>query len=312
MLGTKRSLTAALVAAALLVLPGCIKMRWIVTVYPDDSGKLELTMGMGGALSGLSEMGGEAGGEVSGGFADPDDISEDSGGFVAWSEPQQVTEGDFKLTKITGYFEDINKVTLDMEKDEEGKEKSKPTSYTFKKNDDGTFEASFVDNSMTDDLEEQGGELGGAQSEQEKEMAKAMMKGMMAGFEISFGFVMPGEVTEAEQMDVDGRKATLKLDIDKLFDMDQEKAKDGLSGVVKSGPAVDGIEEEMAAFKKELEEAKVAWKKRLEKAKAGKAADKPADKPGATEGGEKKDAGDGEGAGAEKEGAKDYAPAPIR
>ena len=201
MIESKKWLPKIVLVAAILALPGCVKLKWLVTIYPDDSGKLELTIGMNSMLSGLAEMGEEAGGEGAGAtpFGDPEEISEGSTGFVAWTAPEESKDGDFKMTKITGYFENINDVKLDMEDDEgeEGDEAATPTTWTFKKNEDGTFEATFVDTSMADDIGEQGGEMGGADSPEAKEMGKAMAKSMMAGFEISYGFIMPGEVAEA-------------------------------------------------------------------------------------------------------------------
>ena len=97
-------------------------------------------------------------------------------------------------------------------------------------------------------------------------------------------------------MDVEGRKAVLKVDIDKLFEMEEEETKKGFSGTVKSGPAVEGLAEEMAAFKTEMEEAKAA--KEAEESEGGEA--EPA--------GEKKE-GAGEGTG-EKE-KKKFAPARL-
>ncbi len=310
MIESKKWLPTVVFLAALLALPGCVKLKWLVTIYPDDSGKLELTIGMSSMLSGFAEMGeGEGGAGPSATFADPREIADGSQGFVAWTAPEKSTSGDYKMTKVTGYFEDINKIALDMKGGDE--EDSEATSWSFKKNEDGTFEASFIDKSMNDDITEQGGQFGGDDSPEAKELVKSMAKSTMAGFEMSYGFVMPGEVAEAEGMRIEGRNATMKIDIDKLFDMEEGEAKKGFRGVVKSGPAVEGLEEEMAAFQKEVEEAKVAWRKILEDAKADKEATEKA-------AGEKKEAGEGEGheegdeKGSEGKKRKKYAPAAAR
>lgn len=252
----------AVLAAMMFAVSGCVKMKWLVIVYPDGSGKMEITAGMNSAIAEMGKMGGEDVEMPQ--VGDTDAMAENSKGFVAWSRPTESKEGDFTLYTTTGYFKDINQVEFT---DEEG---GKPTKFTFEKADDGTYKFTFVEEGSADDIKEQSGEMGGgADDEMGKEMAKAMMKSMMAGMEVSYGVRMPGDVTEAEEMNIEGRQAVLKIDVDKLVDLmskPKEEIKD-FQGTIKCQAEAD-LAEEMAAFQKEMEAAIAEWPKIQEEMKA--------------------------------------------
>lgn len=234
----------ALVLGIAGLAPGCIKMKWFMTVYPDGSGKAEVTVGVSKALARLSEMGGE--GEESHQLYSEEIVQNSEG--IMWTKTKESTDGDFKYTKLTGYFEDINKV------------KSNGPSFSFQRLEDGSYALSFQDSSVGDEMAGEDNPLGGAKSEEQKQRRRGTMKAMMAGFEVAYGFKMPGEVSEAEGMEVEGRDAELKIDTDKMLEMmdDEKKMAEAIGGKILAKVEGD-LSVELAAFQVELAEARIEW-----------------------------------------------------
>jgi hypothetical protein len=236
-----RRAAAGFILGALLLLPGCIKMKMKVLVYPDGSGKVEIVTGLNEALAALGE-GGENGEEGEQGLTgmSGDQMMEQSEG-IQWATKEEFTEGEYAYSKVVGYFDDINKIKVGG------------VSFVFEQAEDGSFKLEFADKSTKDALAGQDNPFGGTESEEQKAMIRGMVKAMMSGTEISYEFHLPGEVTEAKEMKMEGRDARYVIDVDKLLDLmeNPETAEKGVGGVVLAKPAGD-LTEEMAAFKKEM------------------------------------------------------------
>jgi hypothetical protein len=230
---------AGFVLGAFLLLPACIKMKMKVLVYPDASGKVEIVTGLSETLAALGEEGEKGLTGMSG-----DQMMKQSEG-IRWATKEEYTEGDYECSKIVGYFDDINNIKIGE------------TSFLFEKAEDGSFKLEFADKSTKDALAGQDNPFGGTESDEQKAMIRSMVKAMMSGTEIAYEFHLPGEVTEAEEMKVNGRDARYVIDVDRLLDLmeNPEAAEKGIGGVVLAKPAGD-LTEELAAFKKEMAGAK--------------------------------------------------------
>ena len=201
---------AALILVALLAcLSGCVKFKQVVTVYPDGSGKMHVSMAISEQML---EMAGDE---------DPfDDFSvheltrQEASGWAAFTEPQAYSANGFKTVVFTGYFRDINAVTFGGSAVDDdgggggGDEQAEP-STTFRM---------------------EGGRLtvtGGIVAQMIREMGpdnslndpatRAMMAPMMQGLEISETYVLPGAVQAADGYTADGRTATLTVTTDDLL-----------------------------------------------------------------------------------------------
>jgi hypothetical protein len=297
-----RTALIALVMIAAVSLTGCVKDKKVLTILPDGSGKVDFTMGFNAklieeTLGGMMPQGGEGGGMVE--DSDPtnvdvNDLKDNFAGFVAFTEPTIKDGSDgWKYVSFTGYFENINDVQIfdkgkdeatDEDSDEMGgdedpapaEERESKAKFVFKKTETGYTLA------VVTTLQEKDEEMGGDE-ESNPEMEKmvfGMMAAMLKDMEISMGFVMPGAVSSAEGMTVDGRNATYKVtgadfksaaDLKKLVEKKEFKITCGASQM---------SAENIGAFKTEMAEATVKWQAMLKKAEAEKDNDEAGDEDG--------------------------------
>lgn len=281
----------ALAAVAGLMLSGCIKSKQTYTIYPDGSGKADVSMTLMGMMAQMVKMGGQMGapGDEGEGPKKPEDMLKESiKGKVYWSNIQ-TKDGDGGTFIMTGtaYFEDVKNLAKD---DGEG------NSMEFTKTEDGGFKLV-----MTNDgefsmpgmpggegfggEEEEGGESTPEQDAMKEQMTQ-MMKGMLAGFEMQMRFVLPGSITAVDGFTShEGRNAVFTIGEQEVADMMDKKAKPPTTLSATASAPAEGFDAEFATFKEALAEAKAA----AEEAAAAEA--EKEGKPEAKPEGEDKDKG---------------------
>lgn len=249
MVRRERAIVLCLAWAILCLGLGCPrKLRVTGVVYPDASGKMEITIGDDGSYPSISF----------------EDLSKATSGFSAWSRREAFKEGDFKFAKMTGYFEDINEIELWGGKDGE----VLVAEFSFTKADDGTYEITYADRAALAAAGIDKNPFEKAATEEEKQKVRERLKREQEeGFEVTYAFRLPGEIQEAEGMEFDGREVRRSLDMEKvaeILETSPEVAKAGIRGRILVGPQGD-LSGEIADFREEMERAKVAWEK-IEKA----------------------------------------------
>lgn len=263
-----------LLAAASLV--ACFQMKEATTLYPDGSGKLEFTFSMKKAMLAFSDD------DPFEDFKDPDALGEDFEGIVAWSRPRETEEGDWKRIHLTGYFEDINAVRALHENPETGESELK-LGFELTQDEEGNH-VLFVDNEMYSDMRaDLSGEDGSSEDDPMADGMREMMKQMLDGMELEFSFTLPADIVKAEGfLETQGRKASTKVTDEMMLstgddpEIAAQMAKlDSFERgkLVWKGSSV--TDEELLAFKTELEAAKVEWKRIVAEARA--AAEQEAD-----------------------------------
>jgi hypothetical protein len=254
----KHSLLRAAAAAMALALAGCFQVEQKTTLMPDGSGKLEFTIGIKAEQGPFGGPGDEDPFENVG---DPDEIEKNVKGIVAWTQPVVEEKDGWKRMRITGYFEDINKVRfLDEEQDEEGAPNVQ-LAFELKGS------TLIVKDKITEEMFKPIG--GGVDGEDEfaKQM-REMMKGMFKGMKLSVAVAVPGKIAEAKGFtSTAGRDARLDVGEELLLGaMDgKEEAKKKIESLrVQRQVRWEGVEVGAAAvaeFKKELASAKANWPK---------------------------------------------------
>ena len=270
----RRSVRAVAILATLAFLfpaSGCIRFVEELSVYPDGSGKMTVSVGFSLEIfDKLREMGMDPKeGEEQMNFEAKD--LENFEGIVAFARPKNEKKDKWQTWTVTAYFDDINKVKMVDKKDGEQPAEVK-ASFVFKKEGDG-YVLEIDDRVMANDQMKGMDEAPEEGQEQQWEMAKQFLK----GFEISRGVKMPGPITSADGFDKkDGRTALNKIDEASLKNMkDLSKAMTAKKRKIVCGKS-DMSDADVAAFKKELEEAKAAWPKIQEEMKAEAAKKKKA------------------------------------
>lgn len=260
-----RSLTPLVLLLTFSVaLTGCVKFKQLLTVNPDGSGTMQLTVAMSEQV--LAMAGPEQ--DPFAEFSIDEMIEEEDNGFVAFTEPTIENKNGYKTMTVTGYFEDINELKFegggDGEEDgmDDG-EKAEPTTYTF--DTDGTL---TIHRPML-------GQMAAQMDNEEMDLSdpnmRAMMAPMLQGMEISEAVVVPGAVTESGFLNAQGSQASFSITADMLLAndtaaIDQLKGTDEVA--VQFDPAgwEGGAE---AAWEAELAEAKAKWAKLKEQAAVG-------------------------------------------
>ena len=280
-------LRAAGALALMFTLVCCFQLEQATTLYPDGSGKIEVLFGMKKELIETIRQFGDEEDDPLAEFANPRQLLENTEGFVAWSRGEEEVTDEYVSVRMTGYFEDVSKVKLynDAEEGEDGESEEKTLSLAFEYSTKDGLHTLLMRNEFADDrlddfglgedeeeVEEEGdGEDDGSMDEFEAEMME-MMKSMFEGMRFEMSVTVPGEIVEAEGLDIDGRTASFGYDDELLFaaleDENSEAAKkmdslgdaENLRVVWKSGEV---SEEALEAFRTEMAEAKADWEKRL-------------------------------------------------
>jgi len=251
-------LNLLLLATALtLLVSGCVKVKQAVSVMPDGSGKMVLTLG---ANQEMQQPGQPDMSEV-----DLLEMNDESSGFVAFTKPKVTEEAGWKYVSFTAYFDDINKVRLGKE-DGEGQP---PAKYAFDK--DGEGFKLIVTNAMT-------AQMGKGIAEQpDPDQQQLLMAQMaLAGLRIEETYELPGKVAEAPAGGTsEGRVASVVMTDADIFNKEKGKVFAGGDPRTITTAANEVTEEAAAAWKAELTAAKAEWealKKELEEKKAAEPA----------------------------------------
>lgn len=253
---TLRSLLPAVLALALgLGLAGCVKFKQILTVNPDGSGKISLSVGMSEQMLAMAGPGEDPFED----FTVEEMIDEEENGFVAFSEPVVATANGYKTMTVTGYFEDINEVAFMSDEDGDGEEPTEPTTYVY--DGDGTLTVRRpMLAQMTADMDTE---------EMTDPQMLPMIAPMLQGMEIGEEVHLPGAVGESGLMTADGNKASITIDAAMILGGNTELI-DQLNGTeeitIQFTPEGSWAAGSKAAWQAELEQAKAQWKQLKEQA----------------------------------------------
>ena len=180
---------AALLLTALLVgLSGCVKFKQVLTVQPDGSGKMHISM----ALS--EQMLGTAGDEDPfSGFGVEELAAQEASGWIAFTQPRVYSADGFKTVEMTGYFRDINAVVFGGGLPENDAPDTEPELSTTYRMADGqlTVTGGIVAQMI--------GKMGTDPSLNDP-ATRAMMAPLMQGLEISETYVLPRSRPERRRL----------------------------------------------------------------------------------------------------------------
>jgi len=121
------TMTMRILGVTLLGVTGCAQMDESTVIYPDGSGKFTMRISVSRVMvamidsvaKGFAQQGGgkaeEKKVDLFESFSDPDKVGKASEGFVAWTTMKREEDPAWVRASVTGYFEDINKVTFTSE-----------------------------------------------------------------------------------------------------------------------------------------------------------------------------------------------------
>jgi len=241
-----RTLSMLTLALAVLLTGGCVKMKQVVTVMPDGSGKLEFTFG-------VSEMMAQQAGE------DPleqftlEQMMDEGlpSGVVAVTEPERWEEGGYNFARYSLYFDDIN----ELQANDDGDMGEMFATYEFVNDGDGCT------------LTVTGGMMQQLLAEYEKPGADevGMMKQMMDGIELSEHYILPGEADEIDGVTMIDNTADITIDMDNLIKGDGPIAAMEGTGPMEIVVPENSIDQDAVdAFAAEMAAAIEAWEQILE------------------------------------------------
>lgn len=243
-----KSLAVLTLLVVLALTPGCIKFKQVVTVMPDGSGKIEMRIGLSQQLIELAKEQGEDP------FKEmvPEAMAEKAQGIVAYTEPKRETQGNFSYISFSMYFPDINKVKLGEMGDGE------PAEFTYTREGD-TAKLTIKNGTLLSMLKDY---------EPSNEPEKAQLKQAMAGLAFSEHYVLPGTFKDVPGVAGVDNTAKLDLSLDNLLEgtgpIKELKGKDTLTFEVTDVTVTD---DQIAAFRKEMDEAAKAWEAKKKQAK---------------------------------------------
>lgn len=242
------------VLAALIVLTasltGCVKFKQVMTLMPDGSGKIDLSIGLSEQLMQMAQQQGENPFDE----MNPMKLSEDSKGIVAFTKPIKKTEGGYTYLSFSAYFEDINAVELGSPDDTE-----EPAKFSYVKKGKGatlSIEESMILSAIAD-------------HEPISPEEKAFAAQMTAGMSFIESYKLPGSFEDI--------KGVTSADSTATIEMTQEHMLNGtgpiadLKDVEKLIFKISEIKEDAdasKAFKAELEAAKKEWEAMKKEAEA--------------------------------------------
>ncbi|MEM9415326.1 MAG: hypothetical protein AAGA29_07610 [Planctomycetota bacterium] len=235
-----RTLTALMLSLAVLLAGGCVKMKQIVTVMPDGSGKLEFTLGVSQML--VQQAGENPLDEFTLENMTGDEMPQ---GVVAFTAPEKWQDGGYEYVSFTMYFEDINELSGPG-----GETEEMFADYTFAQNGDGCT------------LTVNGGMIMELMANYEKPGPDdlMMMKQMMDGIEIVEHYVLPGEAEDIDGVEMIDNTADITIDLDTLVEGDGPiAAMQGLDALVLNVGENTIDDATVAAFADELAQAITDW-----------------------------------------------------
>ena len=244
-----KSFVRTLALVALVVsLTGCLKVRQSVTVMPDGSGMVELSIGMSPQLIAMAQQQDQDPFEE----FQPEAIDENMQGLVAYSEPaQEVEEDGYTYLTIRGYFTDVNEVAI------AGMNDNGDVQTTFAYARDGDSATLTVTNCIV---------LAAASNyDPPKEEDVQMMRTMMAGLEFADRFTLPGNPAAIEGLEAEGNTVEMSVDLDDMIEgtglLETFRNQESLTFEIAE---VDVDDEAVEAFQAEMEAAIEAWENREE------------------------------------------------
>ncbi len=286
-----------LAVAALAAIGGCLQVEQATTLFPDGSGKIVIKMAIKKSMFKMMEgfatpPGGmdpadpdaPKAGKPEDPFAELSDVhklAKNSEGIAAWKVGKKEEDGEWIRISCVGYFEDVNKVKIYNEKQQEegGTKRELSFSARYEKTEEG--HVLTVKDDTRKDLQDMPG-LGGDKGAGEgaEAMGKAMlemMKPLMQDLKVSVTVTVPGPIQEAQGFfEKKDRTATVSLDGKTIFEAagnpEGETAKKMKSFSQVKESRITWKEnqvpaDEVEAFKKEMAEAREAWQKALDEAK---------------------------------------------
>lgn len=244
-------LLPVLAACVLLWLPGCVKYKQLLTVEPDGSGRMELVMGM--SLARLAQL--PAGDDPFAALSIAS-LANNPQGFVAFSEPRAEDRDGFRVVSVTGYFDNVNDLGFagGVGADAEGFDivtyRFEPGRLTVNRPLSGQAAAAF----------------GASPIDLSDPELRRVLAVEMIGLEFVESFAVPGQITDAGPLAVNGREARAGVAGDAALNRYQEAiaAADQLDRVVIEFEPAEWSPEAQAAWKAELADAKAAWARLLE------------------------------------------------
>lgn len=231
-------------------LTGCVKFKQVLTLMPDGSGKIDLTIGLSEQLMQMAQQQGENPFNE----MDPMALSKDSKGIVAFTKPTQKKEGGYTYLSFSAYFEDINAVELGSPDDEE-----EPAKFAYVKDGKGatlSIEQSMILSAVADYQ---------PISDEEKQFAAAMTAGMV----FTEAYNLPGSFEDIKGVASADNTATLEMTQEDMLN-GTGPIKD-LKGIEKLIFKITEVKEDAdatKAFKAELETAKKEWEAMKKEAEA--------------------------------------------
>ncbi len=188
-IGTRAML--ALVLAVAIVAPGCLKLDQKTEVYPDGSGRIEISVGLSPMMDMLKNF--APPGEEAPQIPDPgEQFREQAKAMkgVHWEEPTTETKDGWTITKMVGYFEDIRAV-----KGDDG------ASFDFEKTAGGGYRLTVTEASvspMPGEMPMPEGELPPEVDPEmlENPMVQGLLKQLLGDLRISRQYILPGAITK--------------------------------------------------------------------------------------------------------------------
>lgn len=171
------------VALGALGLASCFQYRERATVYPDGSGKIEVSVGFLGSQEEESD------------FEELAKVRANIEGIAAWTEPRRRACRDcgaYRYVTATAYFEDIRRVRF---YDGEGDSRKLAREFGWGERDDGGF---VLEVGIPEEFRRAAGE---------GEWARGLLQGLLDTAEVSVSMVLPGDVREAEGLERMQRRA---------------------------------------------------------------------------------------------------------
>lgn len=222
---------------------GCVKLKQIVTLMPDGSGKIELSYGLSEKLAQLDEENQEDP------FQEviPSVMRKKCRGVVAFTDPVRSKADGFSYLSYTAYFTDINQLHIG------GLGEGKPAAYHYKRE----------SNSAT--LTIMGGPTLSMITEykQTPEADRAAVREAMAGLMLNEHFVLPGNVESIEGVATETNNAKLDLTLDDLLaGTGPIQALKDANKLVLKVPTLSIHDDAVNAFKQEFEETVNDWNRR--------------------------------------------------
>ncbi|MEM1098929.1 MAG: hypothetical protein AAGH92_09080 [Planctomycetota bacterium] len=228
-----------------LLIPGCVKFKHALTIKPDGSGKVEITIGMSDTV--LAHQG-DDGKEL----IDLDElVDQENRGFVAFTAPESWAEGGFTFYRVVGYFEDIERVVIEGDDDPEA---DGPVVTTFDFDADaGTL---AVSRCLLQQVAMEVKAIGADDPSQQ-----ALVGAMLSGMEIEESITVPGDIGDAGPFESTGDTASGKIDEEALLGENGDAMtiwRDSGEVIVSYEPA-DWEDADRDAWLTEVAEAKAAW-----------------------------------------------------